>query len=220
MTEEFGEWGRRYSFSPDAVDMNARQQWAGDREQFLVFLADITQQSVYRALEEVRAVLSRNKCVAVVPSEYYHITVKQVGCIREPPERSTDITHTTANKLQRQARNVFAEFEPFEVQLSQLNHFDRVIFSEVRDPGSLSHIHQQLSDLPEMPQWNYEREEYVPHMTLSHFRSKEGIDSLFEELDLIRDVDIPPVTIDSLELVEVPPAMLYPSFEEIQKFDL
>jgi hypothetical protein len=35
-------------------------------------------------------------------------------------------------------------------------------------------------------------------VTLSHFRSREGLKRLFAHLEPLRDVEIPPVTIESI----------------------
>lgn len=220
MTESIGNWENRYSFSPDVLDREALDQWAGDRERYLTFSIDVTQPSVHDALEAVRTVLANHDCTTVAPPEYYHITVKQVGCIREPPERETDVTPSTMSKLRRAARETLSKVESFEVSLPRLNLFDRVIFCEVAECGPLNELHSRLCDLPDVPQWEYEREDYVPHVTLSHFQSCEGLEGLFADLEPLRDVEIPSVRVDSVLLQEMHPAELYPSRKTVEEFEL
>jgi len=220
MSGSIGEWENRYSLSPDVIDRDGLQQWAGDRERYLTFSVDITHRAVHDALEQVRSVLATHDCVTVAPPEYYHITAKQIGCIRDPPKRESDITSSTANRLQRRARETLAEVEPFEVSFPQLDLFDRVIFCEVQAGDPMLDVHRRLCDLPAVPQWQHEREDYVPHMTISHFQSRDGFEELITDLEPLRDLDIPPVTIDSISLQEMHPAELYPSRETIVEFKL
>lgn len=220
MTESIENWENRYSFSPDVLDREALDQWAGDRERYITFSVDVTQPSVHNALEAVRTVLAKHNCTTVAPPEYYHITVKQVGCVREPPERDTDVTPSTMSKLRRAAREMLSEVEPFEVSLPRLNLFDRVIFCEVAECEPLIELHWRLCNLPDVPQWKYEREDYVPHVTLSHFQSYEGLEGLFADLEPLRDVEIPSVTVESVSLQEMCPAGLYPPRETVEEFEL
>lgn len=220
MTESIGKWENRYSFSPNVVNREALDQWAGDRERYLTFSVDVTHPPVHDALETVREVLAKHECTTVAPPEYYHITLKQVGCIRESPERESDITPSTMSKLQRAARDTLAEVEPFEISLPRLNLFDRVIFCEVADCDPLLELHRRLCDLPDVPQWEHEREDYVPHVTLSHFQSCEGLKGLFADLEPLRDIEVPSVMIESISLQEMHPARLYPSRETVAEFEL
>lgn len=219
VAESLGEWESRYSFSPDVLDRQALDQWAGDRDRYLSFSVDVTHPPVHDALEPIRTVLAKHDCTTVAPPEHYHITVKQVGCIREPPERESDITPSTASKLRRMAQETLSEVEPFEIDLPRLNLFDRVVFCEVAECDPLFEIHGRLCDLPDMPQWKYEREEYVPHMTLAHFRSREGIEELIADLEPYRDLEIPPIRIASVSLQEMHPAELYPARTTVAEFE-
>lgn len=220
MSESIGEWENRYSLSPDVIDREALDQWAGDRERFLTFSVDITHPTVHNALDQVRSVLANHDCATVAPPEYYHITVKQVGCIRDPPIRESDITPSTASNLQREAHETLSELEPFEVSFPRLNLFDRVIFCEVQAGEPLFDVHRRLCNLPDVPQGQYERENYVPHVTLSHFQSHDGIGNLIADLEPLRDIEIPSVTVESISLQELHPARLYPSRETIEEFEL
>lgn len=220
MPESIGEWENRYSLSPNVFDPAKLQQWAGDRERYLTFSVDITHHPVHDALEEVRSVLATHDCVTVAPPEYYHITAKQIGCVRDPPGRESDITPSTANDLQRRARETLDEVEPFEVCFPQLNLFDSVVFCEVQADDPLFDVHRRLCNLPGVPQWEHEREDYVPHMTISHFQSRDGFEELIADLEPLRDIDIPSMTIESVSLQEMHPAELYPSRETIAEFQL
>jgi len=220
MSEPIGEWDDRDSLSPAPIDREELRQWAGDRDRYLTFSVDISHDSVHDALAPVRSVLADHDCVTVAPPEYYHITVKQVGCIRDPPERESDITPSTATDLQRRAREALADVEPFEVSFPRLNLFDVVVFCEVQAAEPLFEAHRRLCALPDVPPWQHEREDYVPHVTLSHFESRDGVEELIADLEPLREVDIPSVPIEAISLQEMHPARLYPSRETIAEFAL
>lgn len=220
MADSVGRWADRYSLAPAITDREALAEWAGDRNRYLTFSVDVTQQPVHDALEPVRRVLATHDCTTVAPPDYYHITVKQVGCIRDPPERETDITLSTAHKLRQAAQKTLSEFESFEIEFPRLNLFEGVVFCEVANCDPLIEIHRRLCDLPDMPQWDYERADYIPHMTLSHFQSREGYEALVADLESLREVEIPSITVTTVSLQELHPARLYPSRETIAEIDL
>lgn len=151
MTESIGNWENRYQFSPNILDREALNQWAGDRERYLTLSVNVSKSSVHNALEPVRTVLADHDCSTVAPPDYYHITLKKVGCIRDPPERDSDITPSTLSELRRAARRTLSDVQPFEVSLPRLNLFDNVVFCEVAEQDRLQEIHQRLCDLPDVP---------------------------------------------------------------------
>lgn len=219
MTNSIGRWEDRYSFSPAVLDQEALDEWAGDRDRYLTYSVDVTHPPVHDALEPVRTVLANHDCTTVAPPDYYHITVKQVGCLSESPERESDITPSTARELRRMAQETVSEVEPFEATFPRLNLFDGVVFCEVADCDPLYEIHNRLCDLPDMPQWNYERADYAPHMTLAHFQSREGYEALVADLEPLREVEIPSITIEAISVQEMHPASLYPSRETITEIE-
>lgn len=220
MTDQVGYWHQRDSLSLDVPDHESLDEWAGDRERFLTFHVNVDDPTVHDALEDVRAVLDEHDCTTVAPPEYYHITVKQVGFPSDSPDRESDITSEMARDIRQRAREAIADVEPFEVELPRLNLFPRVVFCEVQEADPLRRLHAALCDLPGMPAWEYEREEYTPHITLGHFRSAEGFDELVTELEQVRERDRSPLRIDTLKLVDVPPAGLYPEFRTVEAFEL
>jgi 2'-5' RNA ligase len=70
-----------------------------------------------------------------------------------------------------------------------------------------------------MPAFDYERDEYVPHVTLGHFQSSDGLDALFADLAPLRERALS-LSVDAVELITVPPASLYPSFETVARIEL
>jgi 2'-5' RNA ligase len=220
MSDAVGIWEERHSFAPDVLDADAREAWAGDRERYFVFLVDVTDSAVHEALSDVRAVLAEADTTTAAPPEYYHVTLKQVGCLRDPPDRESDVTGETLESVRRRARDALADVDPFTVALPRLNLFERVVFCEVREAEPLVDVHHRLCDLPGIPQLDYEREAFTPHVSLGHFRTETGLESVFADLEPLRAVDAPALTVDAVELVEVPPAELYPSFETVERYEL
>jgi hypothetical protein len=97
MTPPVGRWHERDTVTPELFDPDAREAWAGDRERFFVFLVDVTDDAVHDALEPVRETLAAHDCTTVAPPDYYHVPVKQAGCVtsRRCQPSTTSATSTS-----------------------------------------------------------------------------------------------------------------------------
>jgi hypothetical protein len=78
-----GFWQQRHEIEPAVTDRTVHDMWANGHDSYLTFVVDITEESVVDAFAETTESLAAFNCIHPAPSEYFHITVKQVGFVVE-----------------------------------------------------------------------------------------------------------------------------------------
>ena len=186
-----------------------------DASRHLVFLARVTDDAVHEALRPTLDALAEFDCLAVVPERYLHVTVTLAGNVGPGQRLSAD----DEERIAAAGREAFANASAFEVAFPRLDLFPTVVFASVDDGGSFAALNERTCGIDDVEVHGRD-EEYVPHLTLAQFRSRDDYGDLLAELEADRTLDAPSVRVTELELVAVGPGERFPEFETVARYPL
>jgi 2'-5' RNA ligase len=112
----------------------------------------------------------------------FHVPIKGLGYLEEELDR---------NKYERvlqKISKITAEVSPFEVQIKGIDAFSTALYAGVEDNGRFKEINARILEELEgdVEKSRFDAEDYVPHVTLATFNTKD-VSSL---LDAIQKLDI------------------------------
>ncbi len=215
-----GSWNQRRSLDLDLLDPESNHVWQSDGDRYVSFLVDIEPSPTLDSLCELAESLAGFECLAVPDTDYYHVTLKQVGFLVDDPEEADEVTRDDISEIADAARAVFDETESFSISFPRLNLFPSVVFSEVEDEGRLKRVHERLLDVDGVHEGDFDGDEFLPHLTLGHFVDEAEYDALVDWMEANRTLDVPDMRVDSVELAVDDPDSDGASFETIARFGL
>ena len=162
--------------------------------------------------------LSEVDCLAVAPPRYLHVTVTAVGHVTGDSDGAGEFAPEDLDALADDVGAALAGAERFAVRFHRLNLFPTVVYAEVDDDGRFAALNDRVCALDAVPVHDRDRQ-FVPHAALAQFRTDDA-SALVDALERDRALDVPAVTVDSLELVRVDFAERFPAFEVVRRYDL
>ena len=130
----------------------------------------------------------------------FHVPIKGLGYLEDEVDR---------NKYEMVLHNIkkiVSDFDPFEIRLRGVDAFPTAIYANVIDNGRFKEINQRILDELEgsVEKSRFDAEEYVPHVTLATFNTKD-VSPLLEMMktDEIRDRDFGEAGVYEIEAVRV-----------------
>lgn len=130
----------------------------------------------------------------------FHVPIKGLGYLEEEIDRNK--YETVLLKI----KQIASEFSPFEVSIRGIDTFPTAIYAKVHDGGRFKEINERiLHELEGMVEKSrFDAEEYVPHVTLATFNTKD-VSHLLEMIksDDIRDSDFGSAGVYEMEAVRV-----------------
>ena len=119
--------------------------WAKGRTDYLTLLIRVDDPVIHEATTKLQKVLSQNRCVDCFPSEYLHVTVKEIACflVEEDPAED-ELTHEQLGRLAEAAKNVLSGFESFTIAFENINHFRSTIVVEAHNDGHIREMNSCL----------------------------------------------------------------------------
>lgn len=174
-------------------------QWRDGHDLSASFVVPVRDGGVRRGLEPLREVLRRFPYVSLHPDRFLHITLLLPGFPVRKPEAEEEISYRRMEDLASEARKVLAGFEPFAVELRNLNVFPGAVFVEVHDGGEeLLELREALRErcgLDEPPG--------PPHLTVAYIKAPD--DSLaprtfVEAVERNRDRPVGELRVERVEL--------------------
>lgn len=131
--------------------------------------------------------LNDQHSVSTAPPSYRHITLKTIGRFSGNTAPLTEAVETTV-----------ADIDPFTLSVTGIGTFQNHIYLPVDDPdNALRRLHETLCDIPLFGDGAYERDDYVPHVTIAKTNSPLP-ESIVEPYT---DVEWGTVSVDSVFLV-------------------
>lgn len=129
----------------------------------------------------------------------FHVSVKGLGYLNE----ETDLAkyETILSKIEK----IISKFPAFQVEIKGVGAFPTAVYAKVEDTSGVfksinTMISQELKG--EVEQSRYDREEFVPHVTLLTFNTVEA-PAILEKVEEKRDADFGQAGVFEIELVEV-----------------
>lgn len=209
-------WERRHDLpvvTTTDADVAARERTRGH----LVLLFDLPPDASERFAPTLDR-LGTFDCLAVAPPRYLHVTVTAVGTVVEESGDPGEVAVSDLDAFAGSIGDALGDLAPFEVRFPRLNLFPTVVYAEVDDGGRFAALNDRVCDLDTVPVHDRDRQ-FVPHAALGEFRT-EDVDGLVAALEAERGLDVPPVTVDRLDLVQVDLSERFPRFDVVRRYDL
>ena len=224
-------WRRRRTLTPttDATDAGGYQ---------LGLLAEVTDPTVRAAYRPVHDALDRFDCLDTALAESLHLTIKLFDIAVDPSAEgewsSVDSgaspadgeppvdggSSPTVDRVDRVVSEVLSEHPSFEATITRFNLFPDVVYGEVADEGRLASLNRAVCDHPEISALGRDGEEFIPHLTFGHFEDDTDFQECVGFLEANRELSLPPVSVDEIELVAYEVGGRPPSYDRIATHDL
>jgi len=214
-------WEKRYQ-PPFVLESWTDNDWAKGRTEYLTFLIKIKDQSIQNIVSVTQDKFKEFRCVAPLPPDYLHITVKELGLFLTNEKTAEDeITCEELCPLIEEAGTIIKQYEPFDVKLERLNNFTSVVCVEGHDGGVLRDINKNLRETLGLKPLFHDPT-FLPHMSIILYKSTEDYQELIRYLEKARETRIGTLIVDSVELViaHLPISGMYPRLETIHEFPL
>jgi len=204
------------------VDQTLESEWRRGRSEYLAFLVpiedDAARQHIAGAIDRIAGIPG----VQPYRKDYWHITVKGAGFRLERPTKPDEISPETATAITAAANLALAPEPEFNVTLGAINALDGVVCFEVLGDGRVAHLNQILTNAaPEMPHHPVDRL-FLPHISIAHFTSNEGLDQLKTALAAIRSdhTSGPTFAVQRIDLILARLSESGPAFELLASYPL
>jgi 2'-5' RNA ligase len=213
--DEFNHvWTKRHH--PPLVTTNwVENNWAKGRTDYLTFLIRIKDQQIIDALIELQKDLVAFECIDLYPSEYLHITVKEVGFLASKKHHHDDYTNEELSKVIHIARSKLKKYQPFTIKLENINHFRSTIVVQANDGGIIRNINGALLQITGMAKLKNDYPRFLPHTSIAQFKNSKDHDTLVTFLEKNREISIGSLRVDSIQLViaQLPRCGRYPQLK-------
>lgn len=221
MEDRFADvWKRRNEIHPVVMENRVDTDWAKGRNQTLAFLVRIRDRKLIEKIVKIQEALSTIPCVAPIPKDYLHMTVKMCGFLSESVEYGDDISVNDLQRIIKQAKAILQTFSRFQVFLSKLNIVSDVVFIEVHDEDRIGKLNKGLQAIPEIVKMEFDYPNFLPHISIAEFQNRQEFNRLISYLEKARDVEFGIATINSIELIVAHLGKGYPEIETMQTFEL
>ncbi|MDH5788737.1 MAG: hypothetical protein OEZ40_10655, partial [Candidatus Bathyarchaeota archaeon] len=104
-------------------------------------------------------------------------------------------------RIVERAGEILRTFNKFDALIARLNIFPDVVFIEVHDDGIIGELNKKLQLIPEIRKIRFDYPNFLPHVSIALFKSKQQFTKLINSLEKLRDRKFGTMTIDSVELV-------------------
>jgi len=207
------------------LDQTLESEWRRGRSEYIAFLVPIEDEAARR---HIAATLDRITGIPGVPGvqpyreSYWHITVKGAGFRLQRPTKPDEISPEAATAITATANLALAPESGFNVSLGPINALDGVVCFEVVDDGRIARLNQLLTAAaPEMPHQPSDRL-FLPHISIAHFTSNEGLAQLKSTLAAIRSdhTDGPTFPVQRIDLILARLSESGPNFELLASYPL
>lgn len=183
------QWKRRRSIEPE-IDEPVEDE----RREFYTFLVPV-EGDVGARLLEVQEELAGFECFKPVPEHWFHVTVKLAGFRVDDAEKDDEFDDLA--RVKEKAGEAVEGFESFKAEVKNLNVFPAAVFAEVHS-RELEELNQAFRSQGFMPP----EHDYIPHVTLGHFRSRKDFSSMVDALEKFRGESFGGLKVDEVLLVK------------------
>ena len=221
--EEFDAvWETRHQ-PPFIMENWVDNDWAKGRTGYLTFLIGVRDEKVIERINEIQSSLQEYECFEPYPDEYFHITVKELSCFLVSEKKNPDeYTKEELYQLVEKAKEKLEDFEPFELELKNLNNFKSNVIVQAHDGGYIRNINRALLEIPGVQKLQYDYPRFLPHVSIAQYRSSEDYTELINQLERVRETIVGPLRVDSIQLViaHLPKQGRYPRLETLEELPL
>ena len=220
--EEYNTVWMNRNQPPFVLDNWVDNDWAKGRTQYLTFLAQVSDKEIHEKVRQTQNKLAIFPCIEPFQADYLHVTVKEINCFLVDEKQNNDeYTKPELDRMSAKAAKIIQRYEPFTVNLERLNNFTSVICVEGHDGGIIRGINAELREELELPTLQHDSR-FLPHMSITQYKSQEQYPQLISYLEEIRDTKIGKLRVDRIQLViaHLPVTGRTPRIEVIQEYPL
>jgi 2'-5' RNA ligase len=214
-------WDNRFQ-SPYITKSWAVSEWAKGRTDWLTFLIRVKGKKIIEKIQDIQKELTKFECVEPFPIEYFHITIKEIAFHVMKKEHPDEITQVEIQSLIVSVQEIIRDFNPFEIELMNLNNFKSTICIEGHDGETINNINGRILELPGIQKYKHDYPGFLPHLSIAQYKNSEMYEQLIERLECMRDTIIGSLKVDSFQLIvaELPIIERFPKLITLNTFYL
>lgn len=214
-------WDRRRQ-PPRILRSWVDTEWAKGRRRYLAFLIRVNDAMVVPKVLDLQRALEAFPCIDPLPIHYFHITVKGVGFLEPSKQYADDVVAADVDRIIDQAAAVLKAVPSFKACLSRLTYFSEVICLEVHEANHIRSMNRALLAVPGVARLPNDYPRFLPHFSVTQFRSDEGFDGVIDYLEAHRATSLGGLTLNTVDLViaHLPRSGRYPWLETLYEFRL
>lgn len=220
--EEFNLiWENRHQ-EPYVTESWTDNDWARGRTDYLTFLIRVREGKILDRIKEIQSELARYECVDTFPEEYFHITVKELGCFLVSEKTASDeLTRDELPALINEAREKLKHYKPFELRLKNLNNFKSTVCVQAHDGGVVRNINRTLLQILGVRELRHDWD-FLPHLSVAQYKSTDNYEQLIQHLEKNRGTKVGPLRVESIEILiaKLPIKGRYPKLKTLEEFRL
>jgi 2'-5' RNA ligase len=153
--------------------------------------------------DDLQTMLGQFPFVQLYPDDMLHITVQEIGYIREDAGERDEMTRARLAEFTSMADRALRDFPRFQLHLGAVNSFADVAFLDIHDDGWLSRIQGRLMELMAVsPSTRYP---YLPHLAVAAYTRSEPMGNYPAMLAEWRDTQMGSMIVDTVDVVLIDP---------------
>ena len=182
-------------YNPEqAANSNSR------RNSFMLSIP-IEQPEILKRIQSITDRIRQIPGVYVMPTEYYHITVKWLGFLTFQKQHDYDIEPQMFDQILELADGIVSRVPAFPIRLGCVNALESFIVIEVEDNGTIAQIQGRFHEKATLvPNYSIEGEQWLPHLSIAGLKSHEGLSELQATMDELRHIEIGEIQVTHIDL--------------------
>lgn len=151
-----------------------------------------------------------------------HITVKELAFLVDKKKEKDEISRDTLYALILNLQEILGDFEPFDVELKNLNNFISTVCIESHDDGIINNINGEVLEIEEIQKYGHDYPGFLPHLSIAQYKNLRDYANLIKYLEYSRKTTIGTINVDSFELViaELPVKERFPTLKLVKTLHL
>jgi len=172
----------------------------GRKNSFMLSIR-IEQPKITKRIQYITDQIRNIPGVYIMPTEYYHITVKWLGFLTDRRHYDYDIEPHTLEQIIEQAGQILSQIPEFSVRLGSVNGLASFIIIEAEDNGAIAQIQGRFhEDATLVPNYAIEGEKWLPHLSIAGLKSQEGLKEIKVRMNELRNVEIGELWVPCIDL--------------------
>ena len=193
-------------------------EWRDGHDLSACFVVPVEAETIRESLERLREAIRPFPFVSLHPDHFMHVTLLLPGFLVREPKAEDELSPGRLKELASEAREVLAGFEPFSVELRNLNAFPAAVFVEVHDRGELRELREAIRERCGLSQ-----PPGPPHLTVAYIRAPDDTpapEPFVETIERNRDITVGELRVDRVELTLLDLGEEYPKPETVAALPL
>jgi 2'-5' RNA ligase len=196
--------------------------WAKGRTDWLTILIRVKDREIINKLKTIQNKLKRFNCIEPIPVESFHLTIKELAFLVDNKQNSDEMTQEELDYLIPSVEEKIRDYNPFEIEIKNLNQFHSVVCLEGHDGDVINNINGAILGIEGVQKYTHDYPGLLPHLSITQYKNSEDFEEVIEYLEYKREIHIGTLFVESFELViaELPVKDRYPTLKPLKSFKL